>query len=296
MELLTKLSACFFWIGFSALLMMCKKDDGDSLIRTNHPPVADAGADITLNRVSCSSPNWVQLDASSSSDADRDKLLYKWTKISGPSCSLFNADSLVVYVSDLQPGQYTFELDVTDPDGLSSKDTMAINVTGTPSPTEVDLDVQVNGNYSFRISDEFGSDDVYMFLCQALHSCPVRDVKARTNLLTTFDVPTWGKFMFRIVEIADTSAANNYHQTFLTITAANIQIPSGRISGLASVNFKQLIQGGGGSFNGTLEMNSGSAGGCDPNVFAGLSPLTISGTLDTTNHIVSLTLKGKTYF
>ena len=296
MKLLAKLSPSFLAIGLSLLLLMCKKDDAGSLIRANHPPVAHAGADITLNRVSCSSPNWVQLDASSSSDADRDKLLYKWTKISGPFCNLSSPYSQIAEVNNLQAGQYAFELNITDPKGLSSKDTLVVDVIGSPSPTEVDLDVTVDGSYSFSISDGFGSEDIYLFLCQVLHSCPVRDVKARTNLLKTFNEPTWGKFMFRIDEIADTSVSSNNHQTFMTIMSANIQIPSGSVSGRASINFKQLIQGGGGSFSGTLEMNSGSAGGCDPNVFANLALITISGILDAERHNMTLTLKGKVYF
>ena len=274
---------------------MCKKDDAGGLIRTNHPPVADAGTDITLNRVSCSSPNWVQLDASSSSDADRDKLLYKWTKISGPSCSLFNADSLVAYVSDLQPGQYTFELNVTDPNGLSSKDTVVINISGTPSPTLVDLDVNLEGSYSFNISDNVGPVDLYLFLC-ARGYCPPRDFKARTFFFASVNVPTWGLFHIRIVETADTSASSNNHQTFMALTSANSNIPSGSVSGQSSINFKQLIQKGGGSFSDSFHMNTGSAGGCDPNLFANLAPLTISGALDAGTHTISLTLKGKAYF
>jgi hypothetical protein len=296
MKLLTKLSASLFWIGLSSLLVMCKKENTDNSMAAaiNHPPIANAGADITLERVSCSSPNAAGLNGGSSSDPDHDKLLYTWTKLSGPPCSLFSAYSPDAQVNDLQPGQYAFELNVTDPSGLSSKDTAVIYVRGIPAPIEVDLDVSLDGNYTFGTND--GLDYVYLILCQVYGSCPPRDFKARTNFFTSFHLPTLGLFHLRIDETADTSAASSNHQTYIAITSANNNIPSGSVSGQFSVNFKQLIQGGGGPFNGTLQVNSGSALGCDPNILVNLAPLTDSGTLDAGAHIISLTLKGKVYF
>jgi len=292
MKLLTKLSACL--LGLSALLMTCKKEDARPWTDINHPPVAHAGPDITLNRVVCSSSNSVQLDASSSSDPERDRLTFKWTQISGSLCSLFDADSLVVYVNDLQPGPYAFELTVTDNSGLSAKDTVAINVTGSPQPVEVDLDVNLNAFYSFFPKTYAIPLEIYSALCQAYGGqCPPNPMIAQMYFAKNFDLPATGQFRLRVDETCDTIRASNNHSTSMSISAYN---GTSSIRGQCSVNFKQLIQQGGGSFNGTCQITDGSAIGCDQNIFTNLSPLTVSGTLDVASHNITMTLKGKVYF
>jgi hypothetical protein len=301
MKLLTRLPAYLFGIGLSLLLFTCKKEDtdnsmGNSSTTINHPPIANAGIDFALNRVYCSSQNSVELNGSSSSDPDHYKLLYEWTKISGPSCNLSDAYSAVVYVNNLQTGQYAFELKVTDKGGLSSTDTVAINVTGSPSPIEINLDFNFNAGYGFSIGKGVTGmqEAIYAALCHAYGQCPLLDYKARITLTKTFEQPSVGSFSFKMNEIADTNAVSNYHETSIVLT--NPYIPEWWASGQCSINFKQLIQAGGGLFNGTFQINDGSALGCDQNIYTNLAPLIVSGTLDTTAHTVSLSLKGRAYF
>jgi hypothetical protein len=200
-------------------------------------------------------------------------------------------------VVNLEAGQYAFELKVTDVGGLSSKDTVIVNLTGSASLTEVNLDVNINGGYSFSVSNGLSGAGiiVYAALCQIYNQCPpIPPYKARMSLTKNFNLPTLGQFYFKIDEAADTAATSNNHET--TIVLANTNVPSLRVSGQCSINFKKLIQGGGGSFNGTCQMNDGSALGCDQNIFTNLAPLTVSGSLDTTSHTINLTIKGKVYF
>jgi hypothetical protein len=105
----------------------------DAVVITNHPPIANAGADqiITLPT------NTVNLDGSGSSDPDNNITSYVWTKISGPlSFNIANASTIQTQVTNLVQGVYNFELKVTDAGGLFSKDTMQVIVNLQPPPPQ----------------------------------------------------------------------------------------------------------------------------------------------------------------
>jgi hypothetical protein len=200
-------------------------------------------------------------------------------------------------VTNFQAGEYAFELKITDASGLSSKDTVVINVTGTPSPGEVDLDVSLVAEYSFIVNTGLSGDAVivYAALCQLYGECPPLPLsEAKTSLTKIFDMPNWGQFRFKLDETAEGAGASYNHETSIALTKTND--PSWWASGQCSINFKKLIQAGGGLFNGTCQMSNGSAMRCDQNIFTNLPPLSVSGILDTTTHTVDLTLKGKVYF
>src|SRR5882724_10834604 len=88
----------------------------------NHPPVADAGADQTVQATSQSGVS-VRLDGSKSSDPDGDTLTYAWTDQNGNPVG-----STAVVQLTLLPGSYTFTLTVTDPGKLSSQATTHVIV------------------------------------------------------------------------------------------------------------------------------------------------------------------------
>jgi len=89
----------------------------------NRPPVADAGLDVFVSA-------WNQLiflDGTGSYDPDNNLTQYAWTKISGPpSYNIINNRNEIVRITELIPGNYQFELKVTDAGGLSSADTVLI--------------------------------------------------------------------------------------------------------------------------------------------------------------------------
>ena len=92
---------------------------------TNHPPIANAGADQTITLPT----NAITLDGSVSTDSENNITSYAWTKISGPSSSnITNANNVQTQVTNLVQGVYQFELKVTDAGGLFSKDTLQITV------------------------------------------------------------------------------------------------------------------------------------------------------------------------
>ena len=97
----------------------------DAVVTTNHPPVANAGADQTFTLPT----NTINLDGSGSTDPDNNITSYQWAKISGPaSFSIANANSVTTQATNLAEGTYKVELKVTDANGLVDRDTLRIIV------------------------------------------------------------------------------------------------------------------------------------------------------------------------
>ena len=93
---------------------------------TNHPPMANAGADQVITVPARS----ITLDGSGSTDPENNIISYFWRQISGPaSFVIINFQAVQTEVNSLLQGIYQFELNVTDSGGLSAKDTITIFVT-----------------------------------------------------------------------------------------------------------------------------------------------------------------------
>lgn len=90
----------------------------------NKAPIANAGADVTV-----SGPADVTLNGSGSRDPENGELTYLWTQTSGPAVVIENGD---MANATLQIGAvetdvtYTFNLKVTDAEGLSATDTVTV--------------------------------------------------------------------------------------------------------------------------------------------------------------------------
>src|SRR5918992_5106233 len=101
----------------------------------NHPPVTDAGPDLTVNENQV-----ILLNNSKGSDSDpEDTLTYKWTQIGGsPLVRLSNnntATPIFNAPSDISADTtFTLQFSVTDNDGLNDNDTMNVLVKSIPSP------------------------------------------------------------------------------------------------------------------------------------------------------------------
>jgi hypothetical protein len=97
----------------------------DAVVTTNHPPIANAGADQTITLPTSA----VNLDGSASTDPENNITSYLWTKISGPpSFNIASSSVVQTQVSNLVAGIYQLELKVTDAGGLFSKDTVRVVV------------------------------------------------------------------------------------------------------------------------------------------------------------------------
>jgi uncharacterized repeat protein (TIGR01451 family) len=92
----------------------------------NTPPVANAGADQTIECGGATTS--VVLDGSASADADGDALTYEWRE--GATV----LGTTAVLATSLPFGPHTITLKVTDPSGDFNEDTVSVNVVDTADP------------------------------------------------------------------------------------------------------------------------------------------------------------------
>lgn len=90
---------------------------------TNSLPVVNAGADKTLTLPSQS----LTLEGIAK-DADGQVTSYRWSKVSGGNAGLEVLSSSTLKLNDLEVGTYVFRLTVTDDDGASASDEVAVTV------------------------------------------------------------------------------------------------------------------------------------------------------------------------
>jgi hypothetical protein len=100
----------------------------------NHPPVANAGPDISITLPTSSAV----LDGSQSTDPDGTITSYNWIKIAGPSqYAIGNSSAASTGIINLVQGVYTFVLTVTDNGGLTAADTVLVTVNPAPNQPPV---------------------------------------------------------------------------------------------------------------------------------------------------------------
>jgi predicted secreted protein len=92
----------------------------------NHPPVANAGADQTVNEGSV-----VRLNGAASGDPDGDPLSYRWTQVSGPTVALSdpNSPTPTFAAPPVNSGGMTLGFELVVDDGLASSEPAPVTVT-----------------------------------------------------------------------------------------------------------------------------------------------------------------------
>ncbi|MEO6719055.1 MAG: T9SS type A sorting domain-containing protein [Ferruginibacter sp.] len=103
-----------------------------SLLLTNQPPVANAGADNTITL-----PNNTIALSGSGTDADGSISSYSWTRVSGPgSVVISTPNAAATSVKNLTQGVHKFQLTVTDNDGDTDVDEVQVTVN-PPSSNKI---------------------------------------------------------------------------------------------------------------------------------------------------------------
>ncbi len=117
----TMISKTYTLLVFATLIgMSCKKEQ---ILQETSPPIAKAGADITVKLPADS----VTLDGTGSYTSDGTVPTFAWTKISGPSSFiLVTPDASITKVKNLVAGVYNFQLKVTGKNGGATKDTVQV--------------------------------------------------------------------------------------------------------------------------------------------------------------------------
>jgi hypothetical protein len=297
----------FTWIMIILMGNSCKKEKPDNpnpspSVQVNHAPVVNAGNDTSIYITACGEIPVMELkgsfyDPDPKSPDNQYYLIekYKWTKIFGPDeCDLTHLPRIWFFKS----GQYGLELMAVDGGGLISRDTVVINVTLNPRPFEINLDTTFSTGYVYRDNYLYCYDDPFSgYVCEY---ADMTEIQKEFNLSSTGPVKFWIREYLDTLATVYTNSGNDATQMGIY---ADDGIPGykdySHVFGICSIQFKKLIRSGGGSFNGTCIWGFGSAtdGFCaSSNIFNGMAPLSVSGSLDTTAHKISLTLKGKLYF
>ncbi|WP_017734097.1 PKD domain-containing protein [Nafulsella turpanensis] len=97
----------------------------------NQPPTVSVSSDTSITLPS----DTVRLLATAS-DEDGTIASYQWTKVSGPLVTMTNANAPELSLSELEEGQYTFQIMVADEKGAMATDELRLTVNSIPTGIE----------------------------------------------------------------------------------------------------------------------------------------------------------------
>ncbi len=180
-----------------------------NIIYTNQPPMADAGADQSV-----SEGDIVILDGSGSADPDDGIAAYLWRQTGGSGVKLSNAGAVQpMFVSpDVGPNgrSFTFELVVTDHDGLRHSDRVTVNVTHINKPPVADAgsdqSVKEEDFVTLDGSDSSDPDDgIASYLWYQTEGTPVilSDTTAMQPVFTAPDIGLTGQSLIFTLTVTD---------------------------------------------------------------------------------------------
>ena len=218
---------------------LTRTDTVDIEVSVNDPPVADAGADQTLNNPANNST--FTLDGSGSTDPNGDALTYSWTQTAGRSLTLSSAADVsptVTYTSGTAATEtFTFDLVVNDGFSDSVADSVTITAINNQAPladagsdiTNIDAFSTVTLNAGGS-SDPDGDTLSYTWTQVSGPSVTLSDTTSISPTFTAPDVANLTSLEFE-VEVSDGS-----------LTATDSVTVSVRPVG--SITIVQIAQGG----------------------------------------------------
>jgi predicted esterase len=134
----------------------------------NNKPVANAGKDIQIAVPATTAT----LNGQLSYDADGPLASYVWKQVKGPAAATIGGNTMITTASNLQPGDYVFELTVTDANGATAADSVTVSVVNNlryndeitvyPNPSRGSSQITIRcitdtlGAATLTIMDQFG--------------------------------------------------------------------------------------------------------------------------------------------
>jgi hypothetical protein len=191
----------------------------------NIPPVANAGTDQTITLPT----NSVSLNGTGSSDADGTISTYIWSQVSGPSAAtIATPSSVTTNSSNLVQGSYVFRLTVTDNNGASSFDDVAVTVNPAANIAPVanagnDQTITLPVN-SVSLSGAGSSDadgTITSYAWSQVSGPSAATIGTPSSVTTTVSGLLQGTYVFRLTVTDNNSAASNDDITII-VNPANV--------------------------------------------------------------------------
>ncbi len=193
---------------------------------SNSAPTVSAGPDVTIPASSGSGS--IQASAS---DSDGSIASYKWTKISGPSVSMWSTNSSKLLLSNFSAngGTYVFRVTVTDNDGAQASDdvTLVKQVAGGGTSSSGNNAPTVSAGSDFTVpassgsasiqssaSDSDGNIASYKWTKISGPSVSMWSTNSSKLLLSNF-AASGGNYVFRIT-VTDNGGATAYDDVVVT--------------------------------------------------------------------------------
>jgi hypothetical protein len=192
----------------------------------NAIPKASAGADQTITLPT----NTVNLTGSGS-DSDGTISSYLWTKTNGPSdATITSPTSANTSISNLQQGEYTFQLKVTDNAGATGIDTVhvTVNAATNQSPvadagTDQNIVLPINTvSLSGKGADNDGSIVSYQWTQISGNTCTISSTNSSN---TTVNGLTEGSYQFQLT-VTDNAGATGKDTVLVSVKAGANIIPT----------------------------------------------------------------------
>ena len=183
----------------------------------NKPPVANAGADFTVNGVTTAS-----LSASGSSDPDGSIASYKWTQVSGPNtATIVSGTSVSTSVQGLVVGVYVFRVTVTDNLGATDTDDVQVTVTNNKPPiANAGNDFSTANNYAYLSAGASYDPDgsIAAFQWTQVSGPNTASILGGNTMFPTVQGLIKGTYVFR-VKVTDNDGASATNDVSMTVTA-----------------------------------------------------------------------------
>lgn len=215
----------------------------------NHPPLVTITAPTSVN-----TGTTVILDGSASSDPDPDDTLsYAWTQTGGPSTvELAGATTATARFLTTQPGQYSFNLTVTDSQGATASQGVevavtapinhapTVSITAPSTPVNAGARVTLDG----RASTDRDSGDTLSYRWDWV-SGPVAPVLSDADTATaSFQAGAAGEYLFALT-VTDNHGASSTAQIRITVAANHAPVARVEVQPRLAVGSTVMLDGSG---------------------------------------------------
>lgn len=194
----------------------------------NQPPVANAGADITISLPT----NLVNLNGSASNDPDGTISSYIWSQVSGPAQATFMTPANPATVAGgLQQGVYVFALKVTDNNGLIATDNVTVTVNAAanipPIASAGASKSIVLPTNSTTLDGSLSSDPngtIASYLWAQISGPATSTITGGNSAVATAANLAAGQYIFELT-VTDNSGAQAKARVKITVSNSGVQAP-----------------------------------------------------------------------